>query len=85
MDKPDRDSLKKKIAPCSLMCHTCSAYCDGVIQEAAGQLSHYMDGVGEFYEKHTPDRVEYFNTFMDVLSHYSAGYCPGCRSKVNNN
>lgn len=26
-----RDELLEKVAPCGLMCHTCSPYCNGTI------------------------------------------------------
>lgn len=79
-----REDILKKLAPCSLMCHTCSAYCNGVICENSKTLLQYLDGIKEFYEKHIPDAVESYENFEDVLRMYSAGPCSGCRSTEHN-
>ena len=80
----ERNEIKKKVAPCSLMCHTCSAYCNGVICEYSKILLKYLDGMKEFYEKHIPDTVENYRNFEEVLHMYSAGRCSGCRSTEHN-
>ena len=54
----DNSDILKKVAPCSLMCHTCSGYKDGVICESAKTLLKYLEGIKEFYGKHLPDAVE---------------------------
>ncbi len=61
------------------MCHTCSAYCSGVICEYSKILLKYLDGMKEFYERHIPDAVENYRNFEEVLHMYSAGRCSGCR------
>ncbi len=81
MEKRD---ILKKIAPCSLMCHTCSGYNDGVIYESAKTLLKYLEGMKEFYRKHMPDAVESYNTFEEVLRMYSDAPCSGCRSTEHN-
>ena len=81
MEKRD---ILKKIAPCSLMCHTCSGYNDGVICESAKTLLKYLEGMKEFYRKHMPDAVESYNTFEEVLRMYSDAPCSGCRSTEHN-
>lgn len=54
----DKSEIIKKVAPCSLMCHTCSAYNDGIICASAKTLLKYLEGIKEFYEVHMPDAVE---------------------------
>ena len=82
--KMERDEILKKVAPCSLMCHTCSAYCNGVICESSKTLLQYLVGIKEFYQKHIPDAVESYRNFEEVLHMYSAGPCSGCRSTEHN-
>lgn len=77
----DRTEFLEKVAPCSLMCHTCGSYKNGVICKAAGWLYKYMDGLKEFYETHNQSQAENFNIFFENLESYSAGSCSGCRSK----
>ena len=76
-----KKELLEKIAPCSLMCHTCSAYEHGVISGAAKQLSKYIEGVYEFYEKHSPNELGRFKIFQEELAKYSEGKCSGCRNR----
>lgn len=76
--------LNDKVAPCSLMCYTCSAYEHGVICESAKKLLQYMEGVCEFNEKHCPDEVENHKIFIKELEKYSSGMCSGCRNKEHN-
>ena len=80
----DKSEIIKKVAPCSLMCHTCSAYNDGLIFVSAKTLLKYLDGIKEFYEVHMPDDVESYNNFEGVLSIYAGASCSGCRSTEHN-
>lgn len=34
----ERNEILEKVAPCTLMCHTCSAYCNGIICESSKTL-----------------------------------------------
>ncbi|MBE6024256.1 MAG: DUF3795 domain-containing protein [Cellulosilyticum sp.] len=76
-----KEEILERVAPCSLMCHTCSAYEKGVICESSRKLLKYMDGVKEFYEKHNPQEVESHEIFMKELEKYSGGICSGCRNR----
>ena len=80
----DRKEILEKVAPCSLMCRTCSAYCKGVIPETARTLLKDLSGMKEFYEKHMPGAVEDYTKFEGILSMYSGGPCHGCRSGERN-
>lgn len=77
----ERADLLEKIAPCSLVCHTCTAYEHGVICESAKQLLKYLEGVGEFYEQHCPEEAERFLPFAKELEKYGSGHCSGCRNR----
>ena len=63
VQKMAKSEIIKRVAPCSLMCHTCSAYNDGVICVSAKTLLKYLEGIKEFYEIHMPDAVEGYNNF----------------------
>lgn len=80
----NKSEILKNVAPCSLMCHTCSAYCNGVICESSKTLLKYLEGIKEFYEKHIPDAVESYSNFEEILLMYSAAPCSGCRSTEHN-
>ena len=82
--KMNKSEIIKKVAPCSLMCHTCSAYNDGIICASAKTLLKYLEGIKEFYEVHMPDAVESYNNFEGVLSIYAGASCSGCRSTEHN-
>ena len=78
--KMKKSEIIKKVAPCSLMCHTCSAYNDGIICVSAKTLLKYLEGIKEFYEVHMPNAVESYNNFEGVLSIYAGASCSGCCS-----
>ncbi len=80
----DRDEILKRAAPCSLLCHTCTACQNGVIPSSAKTLLKYLEGIRGFYEKHMPDAVESYGNFEGVLQMYSEGACPGCRNGDHN-
>lgn len=63
----ERSELLKRIAPCALMCHTCTGYYNGIICESAKTLLNYLDGIKEFYEKHLPDAVESYSNFEEEV------------------
>lgn len=79
-----RKELLQKIAPCSLICHTCAGYDNGIICESAKTLLTYLEGIKEFYRKHDPDTVKMYNCFEEMLGMYCAAPCSGCRSAVPN-
>ena len=64
-----KSEIIKNVAPCSLMCHTCSAYNDGIIRVSAKTLLKYLDGIKEFYEVHMPDSVEAITTLREYLAY----------------
>lgn len=80
----EKDEILKNVAPCSLMCYTCSAYNNGVICEASNNLLKYLNGIKEFYKSHMLDAVESYANFESVLNMFCAGPCSGCRSTEHN-
>ena len=80
----ERNEILDKVAPCTLMSHTCSAYCNGIICESSKTLLKYLEGIKEFYEEHIPGAVESYSNFEGVLRMYSEADCHGCRSKNHN-
>lgn len=80
----DKKQILQRVAPCSLMCHTCSAYKDGVISKNANQLLKSLSGMKEFYQRHIPDMVKRYSDFEGTLRNYGTGICSGCRSNEHN-
>lgn len=80
----EREELLKRIAPCSLMCHTCSGYEDGVICKKSRELLHSLREIKEFYQKHLPDKAEIYSSFEGVLAEFGNGKCGGCRDAEHN-
>ena len=79
-----KSEILDKVAPCSLICHSCSGYRNGVICESSKTLLKYLEGIKEFYEKHMPCIVESYSNFEGVLNMYSTAPCSGCRSTEHN-
>ena len=80
----DRSEILSKVAPCSLLCHTCSGYKEGIICESSKTLLKYLEGIREFYGRHIPGAVESYKIFEGVLGMYSSASCSGCRSTEHN-
>lgn len=78
------DKLLEYIAPCSLMCYTCSAYKKGAVCTLSQELAGYLEGVCEFKEKHTApengEALEHYRIFEEELKRLGAAECDGCRS-----
>ena len=79
----DKAELLARIAPCSLLCHTCGAYADGVMAELSRELLHYTQGVAEFEARYDEHRARQVQTARDFLAHYANTPCGGCRDKRN--
>lgn len=74
-----KEELLKRVAPCSLMCHTCAAYEGGVICNSSRQLLKYMEGMSEFFQKHAAHILDKHQILEDELNKYAQGKCSGCR------
>ena len=78
----EREELLKKVAPCGLLCYTCTAAKDGAIQnhsQALLRLLENFDGFAERFSDHEP-RLKNYPAFKDVLQMFTGARCEGCRS-----
>ena len=77
------EELLHAVAPCSLMCHTCPALCDGAVCQTAEKLLRYFDGYYDFLDARVPpDNQEYrqmVKGHLARLEKYTVRPCPGCR------
>ena len=77
------EELLHAVAPCSLMCYTCPALCDGAICRTAEKLLRYFDGYYDFLDARVPpDNQEYrqmVKGHLARLEKYTVRPCPGCR------
>ena len=80
----ETEKLLDRIAPCSLLCYTCTGFRDGPVSACAGQLSVYLEGFCEMRETYLSEDARkawrsQFDEFHNTLKHMSGGSCPGCR------
>lgn len=69
----NREEILKRVAPCSLMCHTCAAYEYGVICNSSRQLLKYIEGMGEYFQKHAPHVLDKHQILEEELKKYAQG------------
>jgi hypothetical protein len=75
--------LIKKIAPCGLVCFTCTSAREGVIQSHSQALLNLLegfDGFAEHFSALQPTLKEY-PEFKEVLLLFSGASCDGCREE----
>ena len=73
--------LLRKVAPCGLLCYTCTASKDGVIQQHSQDLIRLLenfDGFAKRFSGYEP-RLKNYPEFKDVLQMLSEAGCEGCR------
>lgn len=75
----DRTLLLKRVAPCSLLCDTCSGYQEGIIPELAGRLGNYFQGFPDFLSQFDAAGAEEFRRFQERLNGFAHPDCGGCR------
>lgn len=80
----DRDTVLNAVAPCAFCCSTCAAMRNGVIEETAKKLNHYLEGYYEFNKKALPFKYRNYakkiKEFTRQLDKLSDGPCMGCRA-----
>ena len=80
-------SVLRRIAPCSLCCHTCPAMKDGEIAQTAARLRHYLIGYDDFYRTILPvdelSRLDTIQAFLNRLDKLSNPKCSGCRDNTH--
>ena len=79
----EKEKLLNHIAPCSLLCYTCTAYAEGIICQSANTLLHHLDGICEFNQIHNLSSVSNTKTLLNELEMYGAGLCSGCRNRTH--
>lgn len=80
----DREALLKRVAPCGLVCWTCAAAKDGIIQRRGRALRRYVEGFDPYAEKLSEfePRLKKFPEFKAVLELIGEASCEGCRDGV---
>jgi len=80
----DRNELLKFVAPCSLLCYTCTACKDGPVVESAKSLMLYLEGYNDYKEVTLPEQFRWMlsdlEIFMDKLESFASRNCNGCRA-----
>ena len=73
--------LLKKVAPCGLLCYTCTAAKDGAIQSHSQELLILLENFDSFAERFSEfePRLKNYPEFEDVLQMFAHAGCEGCR------
>jgi hypothetical protein len=73
--------LLRVIAPCGLLCYTCDAMKDGVINASAKKLLYVLGSYDSFLDGSPGSRTisDKYNDFKEVLEYLANGKCHGCR------
>ena len=77
----ESEELLRKVAPCGLICYTCTAAKDGAIQINSQQLLILLDSFDSYAEQfseHEP-KMKKYPDFKDVLQLFAEAGCAGCR------
>lgn len=77
----EKNDLLRLIAPCGLLCYTCDAMKDGVINQAAKRLLHALASYDSFLESSPGARPisKKYSSFKEVLEYLANVKCNGCR------
>ena len=72
-------NLLDNLAPCSLLCYSCTGCNHGVIKELSEKLLHYLDGYDFLVEQNKWRDLQLIRDCMRTLDFWSKQSCPGCR------
>ena len=77
----ERSELLKKVAPCGLLCYTCTAAAGGAIKEHSTALLRYLESFDSFAERFSgyEPRLKKYPDFKEVLQLFAEAGCEGCR------
>lgn len=78
----EKSELLQLIAPCGLLCYTCDAMQNGIINETARKL-WYVLGSYDLFLKNCPGSrpiAGKYNDFKEVLEYLANVKCNGCRT-----
>jgi hypothetical protein len=83
-DQMNKESLLKNIAPCGLVCFTCAAAKNGIIQQHGRQLLKYLESFDVYAKKMSAfeERLKKYPQFKEVLQLIGEASCEGCRDGV---
>ena len=77
-----QEELTRWIAPCGLVCYTCTTFADGPVVQHSRELQRWLQGfapMAKVFSAFHPALAEY-PAFERVLANLAAGGCQGCRS-----
>jgi hypothetical protein len=77
-----REELLKRIAPCGLLCYTCTAGKDGAIHFHSKALLSLLESFDSFAEQFSAyeSRLSKYPDFKEVLLLFAEATCEGCRN-----
>jgi len=77
----EKEDYLKKIAPCGLVCYTCTMAKDGIIREHSLALLGLLENFDTFAEKFADyePRLRHYASFNDLLNLLAEASCDGCR------
>ncbi|MCP4675459.1 MAG: DUF3795 domain-containing protein [Deltaproteobacteria bacterium] len=80
----EKETLLKRVAPCGLVCYTCAAAKDGIIQQHGAELLKHLDGFEPYAEMMSvyDKRLKQYPVFKEVLQMIGDAGCEGCRDGV---
>jgi hypothetical protein len=80
----NKELLLKRVAPCGLVCFTCAAAKDGIIQQHGRELLKYLESFDLYAEKLSvyEERLKRYPEFKEMLQLFGEADCDGCRDGV---
>jgi len=75
------NDIKRIIAPCGLNCSKCMGYEYGDIKRVASELKKLLGSFDSYAQRfsHAFPVFSNYPAFKDILNHFCAGNCRGCR------
>lgn len=80
----EKATLLKRIAPCGLVCYTCAAAKNGILQQHGKELLRLLGSFDMFAEKLSAfePRLKKYPEFKEVLQLLGEASCEGCRDGI---
>lgn len=77
----EKRELRRRMAPCGLLCYTCAGAKDGVIRSHSKALLHLLESFDAFAERFSAfePKMNRYPDFKEVLTLFSEAGCGGCR------
>ena len=77
----DREEFLSRVAPCGLVCYTCTMAENGAIHRHSRELLGLLTGFDSFaikFQEYEP-RLRKYASFKEILTLFSESDCKGCR------